>query len=597
MGLTSLDISSNFFSDTSNATEGLASLPALTDLFADITPNDEKIVYENLRQLQKLNGVDLHIAEPDQIPSRPPRRQEISLTEKDLRKVVELYGAIRELRGHVGEDLNAELTKKFDRHIQETMEELTQKLDAVVDPRMKDPFLRQGEMLLAKHKLYELCFDELCVVADSHDPKFGQGLRKMKTVHEKLFNEYPGVLHEMRPHYKRRLADMQDEVVRAERETAQLLQAAEMLEKEAEAHSEQKELMAEKFEQERNRLLQENKRLREANARLATSGAGATDTGNASRNNIIPQLNGASKKSPTKVSKAADVRDLSLKQLKDHITAIFASKLAFDAKCKDAHLPRETMEQHMYTYLNHKYGLRTLIVEHATSIVKAMHMYSEKDNDVDVFKQIYENRIDEEFRFVQQRLKETVQELLRVYLKGKYPRKTDDAINELLDLRLNGYVYAEEWEDIVKYMYNKEDSQTLMSLIENTIRAQPDSPKPSLGRGHPRSKQTGPKKDAVKLGKVKYSHFLHHLLTFQLSGHRAFLQKFHTTFKRHDEDNNGVLNEEQMRTLVRDVDPSKKDHEIDEIINKVDPYNNQNITYSECVNVLSSELVNSMQRS
>ena len=34
----------------------------------------------------------------------------------------------------------------------------------------------------------------------------------------------------------------------------------------------------------------------------------------------------------------------------------------------------------------------------------------------------------------------------------------DDAINELLDMRLNGFVYAEEWEDIVKYMYNKDDS-------------------------------------------------------------------------------------------------------------------------------------------
>ena len=52
--------------------------------------------------------------------------------------------------------------------------QLTQKLDAVADPRMKDPFLRQGEMLLAKHKLYGLCFEELCHVADSHDGKFGQ---------------------------------------------------------------------------------------------------------------------------------------------------------------------------------------------------------------------------------------------------------------------------------------------------------------------------------------------------------------------------------------------------------------------------------------
>merc|ERR1712166_657554 len=87
-------------------------------------------------------------------------------------------------------------------------------------------------------------------------------------------------------------------------------------------------------------------------------------------------MGGASKPAAAKAGKIV-VRDLSLKQLKDHINAIFASKLAFDKKCKDAHLPRETMEQHMYTYLNQKYGLRSLIVEHATSIVKAMHMFRE----------------------------------------------------------------------------------------------------------------------------------------------------------------------------------------------------------------------------
>ena len=33
------------------------------------------------------------------------------------------------------------------------------------------------------------------------------------------------------------------------------------------------------------------------------------------------------------------------------------------------------------------------------------------------------HEIDEEFRFVQRQLKETVQELLRVYLRGKYQTK------------------------------------------------------------------------------------------------------------------------------------------------------------------------------
>jgi hypothetical protein len=39
-------------------------------------------------------------------------------------------------------------------------------------------------------------------------------------------------------------------------------------------------------------------------------------------------------------------KSLSLKQLKDSIEEIYNSKSKFDVKCKDALLPRETMEQH-----------------------------------------------------------------------------------------------------------------------------------------------------------------------------------------------------------------------------------------------------------
>lgn len=52
------------------------------------------------------------------------------------------------------------------------------------------------------------------------------------------------------------------------------------------------------------------------------------------------------------------VRALTLKQLKDMIEEIYASKAKYDQKYTDAKLPRETMEQHMYTYLNQKYGLK-----------------------------------------------------------------------------------------------------------------------------------------------------------------------------------------------------------------------------------------------
>ena len=52
------------------------------------------------------------------------------------------------------------------------------------------------------------------------------------------------------------------------------------------------------------------------------------------------------------------VRALTLNQLKDMIEEIYNSKSKYDQKYTEAKLPRETMEQHMYTYLNQKYGLK-----------------------------------------------------------------------------------------------------------------------------------------------------------------------------------------------------------------------------------------------
>lgn len=82
-------------------------------------------------------------------------------------------------------------------------------------------------------------------------------------------------------------------------------------------------------------------------------------------------------------------RVLTVKMMKDIINEIYASKAEFDKKCLENKLPKETMEQHMYTFLNQKYGLKTLIIEWATSIVNGIKMYSLEDSDVCLFGKVF----------------------------------------------------------------------------------------------------------------------------------------------------------------------------------------------------------------
>ena len=62
-------------------------------------------------------------------------------------------------------------------------------------------------------------------------------------------------------------------------------------------------------------------------------------------------------------------KKLTREQLNELIQNIYKSKIAYDQNCIDLNKPLETMEQHMYQYLNNKYGLKNLTIEYASAII------------------------------------------------------------------------------------------------------------------------------------------------------------------------------------------------------------------------------------
>lgn len=109
-----------------------------------------------------------------------------------------------------------------------------------------------------------------------------------------------------------------------------------------------------------------------------------------------------------------NLRILTLKQLKELFDDIYAQKAKFDKRVQEGKAVKETMEQFMYTYLNTKYGLKNLIVEWACGIVNGIKKFASKDNDVALFGLVLRNECDEEFKLVQNQVKTTIKELLKV---------------------------------------------------------------------------------------------------------------------------------------------------------------------------------------
>ena len=79
------------------------------------------------------------------------------------------------------------------------------------------------------------------------------------------------------------------------------------------------------------------------------------------------------------------IKSLTLKQLKDFMAELNQAKQTFDKKCIESKLPRETLEQFLFSHLKQKYGLNTIVIEWTLAVFDAIKLHADKDNDVAVF--------------------------------------------------------------------------------------------------------------------------------------------------------------------------------------------------------------------
>ena len=163
-------------------------------------------------------------------------------------------------------------------------------------------------------------------------------------------------------------------------------------------------------------------------------------------------------------------RVFTIKMMKEIINDIYQSKAEFDKKSDENKLPRETLEQHMYTYLNQKYGLKSIIIEWASNIINGIKIFSSEDSEVCLFGKILRNEIEEDARLIYSRLQQSILEYLKYYFKSKHPYKSTKDINNLLkEKKKNKMLNEDEWKKIINYLYNSEDAKILEEKINDVI--------------------------------------------------------------------------------------------------------------------------------
>ena len=340
---------------------------------------------------------------------------------------------------------------------------------------------------------------------------------------------------------------------------------------------------------------------------------------------------------------------ISLKTLKDFINELYLSKAQYDMKCIQNNLPKETLEEYMYTFLNKKYGLKNLIIEWAKNVIAGIKYYSKRDSIVLLFGKIMRNEQEEDARFIIQSSIESIENLLLYYIKRQNPLKSVNEIKNLFEKKKKSELFEEEWKGIIYSIYEKDEAEEIEAKIEVFINKGNEKKKMEMFKKYKISranKHNKNNKNSNNYTNINNSYYLntinslnnisnanlshlssirnintnnklsrvekYNMLLFSedknilftdflkivLDNHIRFrdkqLKNFVELFKSVDSDRDGIINEEEFTELVQRMKIFKEEEvesKIFQFLEKIDPFDNQKFTFSECVNFFSSELI------
>ena len=172
----------------------------------------------------------------------------------------------------------------------------------------------------------------------------------------------------------------------------------------------------------------------------------------------------------------------------------------------------------------------------------------------------------------------SIAELLCLRIKTDFPYIQEKSAKELLTEKMNGELEREEWVYVVAYMYNETDKAHLETMLQSVLRAK-ENTTPRRYFALRAKRQPNPTIRLTYLEVVKT------LLDFQLEGHERFLAPFLARFRKVDENGDGILTGAQFRRLLGEMGLGEQ---ADSLVEQADPIDSNNITYSDCIGLLST---------
>lgn len=304
---------------------------------------------------------------------------------------------------------------------------------------------------------------------------------------------------------------------------------------------------------------------------------------------------------------------LPLKNLKKIIEEICNAKREYDKTWEESNLPLETMEQYLYTYMNQKYGLKSLVIDWVMTVVNSIQVYSKEgkfqginlcldpDPDVLVFGRILKNECEEGFdkfqHYTREIIDNIVKELIQENFKGHTVRQVEEKHNSIINGKLDTYL----WKNILERLFDQETwdlitERVLVAIHESRKNDRYAIPlqmnnsnikKPFKASVSPRLKsmtispnRTISPRCSNSSRYITYTNFVNVVLNFQLDQHSKMITTINKYFKEVDVSLDGSIDRSQLSILLSKLTITDEST-ISSITSDLDPNNLNYITYSQ----------------
>ena len=252
-------------------------------------------------------------------------------------------------------------------------------------------------------------------------------------------------------------------------------------------------------------------------------------------------------------------KKLTREQINEIIQNIYKSKISYDQNFIDLNKPLETMEQHMYQYLNNKYGLKNLTIEYASAIISGIKEYSKKDMNIKVFGMLLKNEIEENTLTIVEKIKQVVQETLEYFISQKNPFMIGSDIQKLCERIKKGMVDEEVWNSFIDTLFlnDKENGKKVKDKIYEFIDRIMAKSLDKIGNNL-KFEMTREEEDFFNEmknfpKKIRYEDLINILIDYHIRVRKNYLKNMRQIFMNNDENKDGVLTKKEFIKYIKDL--------------------------------------------